>query len=436
MSELRQGIDYLKSLDCVHCGLCLNSCPTYRLSGAEPSSPRGRIHLMRSIAEGALAPDAGVKEEFDFCLLCRHCESACPSGVQFGQLMEGARDAAERAMPRTGFAKVAREVGFGVLLRSRGALRAASALGRVAQRSGALDLVARALGERGKALAQAPAVPPARERTRPRAFTPARGERLGAVAFLEGCVMTEFYSRVNAAAIRALSAAGFDVHVPLAHMCCGSLHAHNGELPGARELARETIAAFDALVDEQGAPLPVVVDSAGCGSHMKEYHHLLADDLAWRERARAFARRVHDWTEWMTREPARERVRAALRADAESRRGLRATWDDPCHLCHGQGVRRPPRELIEWMGVAHVPIEDPESCCGSAGIYSLLRPADSQAVLAPRLAALAATGAEVLLVGNPGCHMQWEGGVKRAGQATRVLHIAEAVDRAMAGEAI
>jgi glycolate oxidase iron-sulfur subunit len=436
MDELKERIDYAKSLDCVHCGLCLNSCPTYRISGAEASSPRGRIHLMRSIAEGALPADEGVKEELDYCLLCRNCESVCPSGVQFGQLMEGARDGAERAMPRTGFARLAREVGFGVLLRSRGALRAASALGRLAQRSGALELATRVLGDGAGALALAPAIPPARERARPPAFTPARGERLGAVAFLEGCVMTEFYSRVNSAAIRALSSAGFDVHVPLAHMCCGSLHAHNGELHGARELARETIAAFDAVVDGRGAPLPVVVDSAGCGSHMKEYHHLLAADIAWRERAQAFSRRVQDWTEWMTREPARSRVRSALQAGAEARRGLRATWDDPCHLCHGQGVRRPPRELIEWMGVHHEPIEDPEACCGSAGIYSLLRPADSQAVLAPRLAALAATRAEVLLVGNPGCHMQWEGGVKRAGQATRVLHIAEAVDRAMAGEAI
>ena len=144
MNELKERIDYAKSLDCVHCGLCLNSCPTYRITGAESSSPRGRIHLMRSIAEGGLDPDAGVKEELDYCLLCRNCESVCPSGVQFGQLMEGARDGAERAMPSTGFARVAREVGFGVLLRSRGALRAASALGRLAQRSGALDLVARA----------------------------------------------------------------------------------------------------------------------------------------------------------------------------------------------------------------------------------------------------------------------------------------------------
>lgn len=436
MNELVQRIDYAKSLDCVHCGLCLNSCPTYRISGAEPSSPRGRIHLMRSMAEGTLEPDARVKEELDYCLLCRNCESVCPSGVKFGQLMEGARDGAERAMPRSGFARMARELGFGVLLRSRTALRAAASFGRVAQRSGALALAAKLGGAAGRAIADAPTIPPAAQRKRPAAFTPAQGARLGAVAFLEGCVMTELYARVNEAAIRSLAMAGFDVHVPLRHVCCGSLHAHNGELSGARELARETIAFFDALVDERGAPLPVVVDSAGCGSHMKEYGHLLADDLVWRPRAEAFARRVHDWTEWMVREPARERVRSALQADAASRRATKVTWDDPCHLCHGQGVRSQPRELIAWLGAEHVPLRDAEACCGSAGIYSLVRPEDSQAVLAPKLEALAETGAGLLLVANPGCHMQWEGGVKRAGQAVRVLHLAEAVDRGLRGEAL
>lgn len=436
MNELVQRIDYAKSLDCVHCGLCLNSCPTYRISGAEPSSPRGRIHLMRSMAEGTLEPDARVKEELDYCLLCRNCESVCPSGVKFGQLMEGARDGAERAMPRSGFARMARELGFGVLLRSRTALRAAASFGRAAQRSGALALAAKLGGAAGRALADAPTIPPAAQRKRPAAFTPAQGARLGAVAFLEGCVMTELYARVNEAAIRSLAMAGFDVHVPLRHVCCGSLHAHNGELSGARELARETIAFFDALVDERGAPLPVVVDSAGCGSHMKEYGHLLADDLVWRARAEAFARRVHDWTEWMVREPARERVRSALQADAASRRATKVTWDDPCHLCHGQGVRSQPRELIAWLGAEHVPLRDAEACCGSAGIYSLVRPEDSQAVLAPKLEALAETGAGLLLVANPGCHMQWEGGVKRAGQAVRVLHLAEAVDRGLRGEAL
>lgn len=434
MNELVQRIDYAKSLDCVHCGLCLNSCPTYRISGAEPSSPRGRIHLMRSMAEGALEPDARVKEELDYCLLCRNCESVCPSGVEFGQLMEGARDGAERAFPRSGFARMAREIGFGLLLRSRTALRAASALGRVAQRTGALELASKFAGPAARALADAPRIPPASERRRPAAFTPAMGERLGAVAFLEGCVMTELYARVNEAAIRSLAAAGFDVHVPLRHMCCGSLHAHNGELAGARELARETIGLFDALVDENGSPLPVVVDSAGCGSHMKEYGHLLAGDLAWNRRAAAFSLRVHDWTEWMVREPARERVRKALAQDADARRAVKATWDDPCHLCHGQGVRTQPRELIGWLGVEHVPLRDAESCCGSAGIYSLARPEDAQAVLAPKLEALAETGAGLLLVANPGCHMQWEGGVKRSGQGVRVMHIAEAVDRALRGE--
>ena len=436
MNELKDRIDYAKSLDCVHCGLCLNSCPTYRLSGAEPSSPRGRIHLKRSVAEGALEPDARMKEEFDFCLLCRHCESVCPSGVKFGQLMEGARDGAERAMPRTGFARVARELGFGVLLRSRTALRAFTALGRLAQVSGATAWTAKLLGTHGQMLVDAPSLPPARDRQRPAALTRATGTRVGAVAFLEGCVMTELFARVNAAAIRTLAYAGFDVHVPLRHMCCGSLHAHNGELTGARELARETIALFDALVDEHGQPLPVIVDSAGCGSHMKEYGHLLADDLAWSARAAAFARRVYDWTEWLVREPARSVLQPALAAQAARHRDTTVTWDDPCHLCHGQGIRSQPRLLISWLGAPHAPLRDAESCCGSAGIYSLVRPEDSKAVLAPKLEALQETGAQVLLTANPGCHLQWESGVKRTGQSVRVLHLAEAIDNSLRGQAL
>ncbi len=409
----KELVDYAASLDCIHCGLCLRTCPTYRITGAEPSSPRGRIYMMRAVAEGALsAEDGAFREEMEFCLACRHCESVCPAGVRFGEMIETARAGIERTTKRPLLQRIARRIGFGVVLPSRAWLRASVTLLGVAQWTRVTKLIA--------PLRFLPKVPRGSERLPLPDSTPARAPKRGDVAVLAGCVMPELYGRVNHATVEVLGAIGFEVHVPREHVCCGALHAHNGELDGALELARTTIASFERYGDA-----PVVVNSAGCGAHMKGYGHLLRDDAQWKERAQRFARRVVDFSEFV-----------AARAPVDWQPKLDAafgtlTYDDPCHLCHGQQVRAEPRALLDLVAKAQrVDMHEPEACCGSAGLYSLLRPADSQAVFAAKLSAFDASGADVLVTANPGCHLQWQTGFARAGRDARVVHIAEVLAEA------
>jgi glycolate oxidase iron-sulfur subunit len=415
-------VDYTKTLDCIHCGLCLNTCPTYKLTGVESSSPRGRIHLMRAVAEGQLEAEADFAEEMDFCLLCRNCESVCPSGVHFGAMMEHTRAGLELRKQRSIPARFARWIGFRVVLPHRFVLRTVATLGRFAQVSGALALIAKLGAARGRMLLDAPAVPPSEERERLPELTTARGARRGAVIVLEGCVMPELFGRVNRATVDVLAASGYDCRVVRSHVCCGSLHAHNGDLDGARALAKATIEEFEAA----GADLPVVTNSAGCSAHMKEYAHLFEDDAEWKERARKFAPRVKDFSEFLATPEAFEGLTQAMaRSGAQVDFGATA-WDDPCHLCHAQQIRRQPRTLLAAVpGLVRVAMDDSEACCGSAGIYSLLRPDDAAAVLAPKLEALRACGAKTLVTANPGCHLQWATGVKRAQLDVNVVHIAE-----------
>ncbi len=422
----RAIVDYAKSLDCIHCGLCLTTCPTYQLTGAESSSPRGRVHLMRAVAEGRLEAGASFEDEMEFCLVCRHCESVCPAGVQFGAMMEVARNGLVQRGGRSLIERSLRWLGFRVLLVRRWALRLAISGLWLAQRTGALALVAPLFGLRGKTLASFPRVPRASERMPLPARTPARGARGASVALLEGCVMPELYGRVNRASAACLAAAGVECRTAPGHVCCGALHAHNGELEGARALARTTIEAFDRLRDEEGRLLPVVVNSAGCGAHMKEYERLLEHDPAWRERARAFSARVVDFAQYLAGPIPRARLASALAANGSAT----ITYDDPCHLCHGQQIRAQPRVLLDLLpGVRRVELEASESCCGSAGIYSLLRPEDSARILDQKLQALAACGAAILVTANPGCQLQWESGVRRAGLAVEVVHLAELLAR-------
>ena len=423
--DARTLVDYAKSLDCIHCGLCLNTCPTYQLTGRESSSPRGRIHLMRSVAEHELEPGADFVEEMDFCLLCRHCESVCPSGVHFGAMMEHTRGALEPIRPRKASVRFLRKLGFGALT-DRSVLRVGATFARVAQLAGVLRFLP---GGRS-----APHFPPARERELLPTITPARGERRATVAVLEGCVMPELFGRVNRATVRVLSAIGIESRVVPGPSCCGSLHAHNGELEGARALARGTIEAFEEACDEDGAPLTIVVNSAGCGSHMKEYAALFHGEPRWRERAEQLAARVKDFSEFLATAEHVNVLRGELRRSSHLTELGRITYDDPCHLCHGQGIRKPPRALLDLVpGLERVEMPSSEACCGSAGIYSLARPDDARAVLAPKLVELVASGARTLVTANPGCQIQWQSGIDSNGLDVRVLHIAEVLERALLG---
>ena len=324
-------IDYTRTLDCIHCGLCISACPTYKLTASEPSSPRGRIHLMRAVAEGEIEADASFAEEMDFCLLCRHCESVCPSGVEFGALMEHTRS---ELGPRTFLGRVSSKLGFG-LLTKRPLLRLVAASLRLAQQTGLVRLIAPLLGERGQALTNLPSIPSAKERELLPERTPSSREDSTPVTLLEGCVMPELLGRVNRATVRVLAAAGHEVLVPANQpTCCGSLQAHNGALDEARILAKQVIAAF-----EETGEIPVVTNSAGCGSHMKEYANLFEDEADWRERAERFSARVKDLSEILAERP--------LEAKLTSNVSGPITYDDPCHLCHGQGVRSEPRALLD-----------------------------------------------------------------------------------------
>jgi glycolate oxidase iron-sulfur subunit len=417
-------VDYAKSLDCIHCGLCLQTCPTFRLTGQEPASPRGRIHLMRAEAEGRLVADRAFADEMDFCLLCRHCESVCPAGVQFGAMMEFTRGALEAEGRGTLARRALRWLGFRGLLPNRLALRLAGSLLRAAQALRLDRLADRLAGGRG--LAHLPRVPPlSARRLLPRRLE-ARGEARGTVALLEGCVMPEFFARVNRATARSLAALGFHVEVP-AVTCCGSLHAHNGDLEGARALTERLLARFEAVRDAAGAPAALVTNSAGCGAHLKELAHLFPADDPRHARAAALAARVRDYSEVVA--PLLAGARLAPPAVPQP-----VAWDDPCHMCHAQRVRAEPRAALAALpGLARVELENSESCCGSAGIYSLLRPAASTAILAQKLADLERCGAATLVTANPGCHLQWQSGLARAGRPVRVLHLAELVDAALAG---
>jgi glycolate oxidase iron-sulfur subunit len=399
-------------LTCVHCGFCLPACPTYRALGDESDSPRGRILLMRAVAEGELAlDDDAVGVHLDRCLGCRGCETVCPSGVPYGHLLEVTRDTMRREGRRTPL--LARAI-LAVFARPA-LLRPALALSRAFRATGLARLLGRLPGRLGFAFAMLDATRPAL-RTAP--YTPRPSPRRGTAALLRGCVMAGLFTHTHAATHRALRANGFAMTDAPGAGCCGALHLHAGEADDARALARNNIAAFE----RSGADV-YVVNAAGCGAMMKEYGALLADDSEWSARAAAVASRVRDISE-------------VLAAAGPARGGevvRRVTYDAPCHLLHAQRIADPPLAMLAAIpGLQFAPLADAEQCCGAAGIYNLVEPATSASVLDPKIAAIAETGAELVATGNPGCHMQIGAGLARAGIGTRVVHPVELLDAAYA----
>jgi len=405
---------------CTRCGLCQQACPTYRDWRLEADSPRGRVEIIERIAGGA-KPDAVMAEHLYACLGCRACETACPSGVPFGDLLEYGRHEVEEAgtltPDRSGW-RAFRAFAFEHVLPSRALFSLMMAPAKALRR---LPAVARAIRSlplsRGARRALAMATVPTSGGGGPLPpLSHAKGERRARVALFTGCVMDALFGGVNAALVRVLQASGCDVVVPSGQWCCGALNVHAGEERRALEMARRNIEAFEnADVDA------IVVDSAGCGAHMKSYGRLLESDLAFGERATAFAAKTVDATEYldtigvqMTQQPSARRV----------------TYQDACHLAHGQKVRRAPRELLKALpGVEFVEMRDADRCCGAAGVYSLTHPDMSQRVLDEKLAKIADTGADTVAVTNPGCHLQLASALAERG--VRVRHIVELVDEAM-----
>jgi len=409
---------YAGTLDCVHCGLCLPACPTYRATGRENSSPRGRIYLMRGVAEGKIPLGDHVAEEAYLCLGCRACETACPSGVRFGHLIEGTRAAVERAELRTGWAKTLESLALRHVVPYPRRI-AALVAGLGWSQHLRLDVwVSRWLPEAWRRwFSQAPRVPPRRERTALPERVAARGERRGRVMFQSGCVMPALFGRVHTATLRVLAENGFEVVVPAQQGCCGALHAHAGDPDSAAALARSNLTAFES--DREDA---IITNSAGCGAALREVDEWLPGDA----RAAAFAIRVRDVCEFLDAVGLREPSRPLASGAGQNGAPARICYDDPCHLVHGQGVRDAPRRILAAIpGVELVRHAEPETCCGAAGIYNLTHPDMSQRVLDRKLDALAAADPDWIASGNPGCLMQLERGVRERGLRARVAHPVE-----------
>jgi glycolate dehydrogenase iron-sulfur subunit len=406
--------------DCVHCGFCLPTCPTYVLWGEEMDSPRGRIVLMKEGHEEITPP---LVEHLDRCLGCMACVTACPSGVQYDKLLEDARPQLERNFERPPAERTYRRLVFELFTRP-GRLRA-SAPGLALARALGLDRLARRPRVRRGAprlsalMSIAPDAPLRRSLSRMPERFHARGERRGTVALLQGCVQRVFFEHVNEATARVLAAEGFEVHAPRRPRCCGALPLHAGADPEARTLAKRTIEELEGYET-------VIVNAAGCGSAMKDYGHVLRDEPDWAERAEAFSAKVRDVTEFLAGvEPRAER--RPLR--------MRIAYHDACHLAHAQGVRSQPRELLR--GIPELELVEPaewELCCGSAGIYNLIKPEPAAELGERKARNLLDTGAEAVAAANPGCALQITAHTARLGRELPVLHPTELLARSIAGD--
>jgi len=378
---------------CVHCGLCLDACPTFRVTGLETESPRGRIYLMTQWKRGTMKFDQAQVQHIDLCLGCRTCEAVCPSGVPYGRIIEAGRADVEDAR-RPSFKRWASRTALRQLLAHPGRLRLAGLATRTAQTMGLTSVV-----RSGRML------PRLRPQYRPPDgnVAPAVGERKHRVAFLTGCVMPILYPQSHRAAIKLLQLAGCEVWFPPGERCCGALFAHNGDLEGAERLRESNMrvygkGGFDALV----------VDSAGCGAHLKDFYPALKG-------------KVKDLTEWLAEVGLPE---------PQNELKLRVTYQDACHLAHAQRIKKQPRDLLRAMpGLQLVEMRHPDICCGAAGLYSTLESKMSNRILQEKLDDLLNTKADVVTVANPGCQMQLEAGLRGRGSSMKVEHIAETLVR-------
>ncbi|HZT77728.1 MAG TPA: glycolate oxidase subunit GlcF [Vicinamibacterales bacterium] len=408
--------------DCVHCGFCLPTCPTYVLWGQEAGSPRGRIYLMKAGLEDRAQWDAAFQRHFDTCLGCMACVTACPSGVQYDRLIEATRPQVERHGSRSIGDRLFRELIFSLFPRAD-RLRALAAPLALYQKSGLQRLVratgvTKLLPERLAAMERL--LPPMHGDPEVPEVTPARGERRRRVGLLLGCVQRVFFAHVNHATARVLSAEGCEVVAPRAQECCGALMMHAGREEEAMSAARRMIDAFDRVgVDA------VAINAAGCGSAMKDYGLLLRDDPAYAERARAFAARCVDVSELLAGLEPRA-VRKPL--------PVTVAYHDACHLQHAQRVKAAPRQLLTTIpGLELREIPESDVCCGSAGVYNLLEPQAAAALRDRKVANILKTGADIVVSGNPGCMMQIRAGVDAAGTRIESLHTIELLDRSIDG---
>lgn len=406
---------------CNKCGFCLPVCPTYRETGSEAASPRGRLELMYATARGELELE-DIREPLELCLGCLACETACPSGIRFGDMLEAGRADAARGRRAGPFRRLLLDR---VLLSP--SLRRAAAWGLFGYQISGLQALLRVfhvlwlvppLARLDWALP--PIAPPLGWRRGARAYTAASPEAAGegkSAVLFTGCVMDTLYGEVHAATAKVLARHGYTALLPPGQGCCGALHAHEGDEARARQLARCNIAACEAAGEA-----PIVVNSAGCGAMLKAYGELLADDAAWAGRARRMAARVQDVNEFLVALPPLQALREVP---------IQVAYDDACHLLHAQGIGDAPRRLLASIpGLELVPLPEADWCCGGAGSYSLLQPAMAGRILARKMGHIADTGVPVVATANPGCMMQIRLGAKRRRLQLHVVHPVQLLARA------
>ncbi len=414
--------EYEDVLQCMRCGFCLPTCPTFALTGRERSSPRGRVALARAVAEGKLDFTDAVKDEAFFCLDCRACTTACPSGVRAGEVMEICRSQSQQQAPPGHIGKSIRGFILQRMLPNPDLLEKSMIPARLYQRLGIQWLV-----RHSKALKLAPSwmekaegmMPKLDAPLRPQLpeLTPARGEKRGKIGFFLGCIMTLMYPEVSRQTVRVLAHQGFDVITPKETKCCGAPHLNEGDRQTARELALFNLDLFLSQDIDY-----IVTDCAGCGASLKEYEELLAEEED-HQRMELFRSKIRDVQEFL--------FDVGLRTEDLQPVKTSVTYHEPCHLCHAQGISAQPRALLKAIpGVEFREMNEASWCCGSAATWGLKFSDESQQVLDRKLSNVAATDAEHLITANPGCHLQLAWGLKQAGMKQDVLHLMELLGRA------
>jgi glycolate oxidase iron-sulfur subunit len=418
------GGKYQPSLDllstCVHCGLCLNHCPTYKTLGLEMDSPRGRIYQVLQVNEGAMDFNSSFAKHIDQCLGCLACEIACPSGVKYGRIVERARAQIESNYQRPFFNRFLRNLFYRHIISNFRVLKIAATLMRFYQRSGLQTLARKSGLLKLMGMADVESLSP---RIDSKFFFDqigtvhkAVGERRGKVAFLAGCINNVAFSHLNNATLNVLTQNGFEVHVPAGQGCCGALHAHAGYRNEARDLARHNIKIFLA-----GDYEAVVTNAAGCGSNLKEYDDLLEDDPEYLGRAKEFVAKAKDVTEFLAAKGLLQPKRKI---------GKRVAYQDACHLGNAQRIRTQPRELLTAIGCELVELPHPDQCCGSAGVYNVAHTDLSMKILAAKMDDVQSVTSDMIATANVGCMIQLRAGMQQRGMNQPIKHVVELLDEA------
>lgn len=428
--RLKLTLNYEELTNCMRCGFCQPACPTFSETSREAASPRGRIALMKAVADGIMQPDDSFKKQMDMCLGCRACEPVCPSDVKYGQLIEQTRDAIQHEEDHKWWVKAIRSVTFRHLFPHQKRMRLLgkglkmyqqTGLQKLTRKTGILNILPDQLARMERIL---PAAESKGVVEQLGTSYPAKGQAVAKVGMFRGCIMDVLFTETNVNTVKLLSEAGFDVVIPAAQNCCGALHAHSGELDQARDLARKNVAAFrEAGVDY------IVSNAGGCGALLVEYDHLLHDDPIWKESAEWFAKRVIDVSELLLR-----KGRTPAFADGQTRTGseikspVTITYQDSCHLRNVMRSSNAPRELMKRVAdVNFVELKESDRCCGSAGIYNIVQPEMSNQILDHKMEHVKSTQARYLLTSNPGCLLQMKLGIEREGltEQMKAVHIVD-----------